>query len=149
MIVFDADKSKSISMLIETSNIENDGLEFTFIIEVNNIKYGFPCILSENKVNIEVPVLKGIINDLKNGEYNASLQVTGDDKYWLEPFNEKVKIEVKPKMNVILDKDDIKEELELSISSIIEDDTNKKPVKEEKKETVVKTTKSKMSKVFE
>lgn len=155
MIVFNADKPKDVAMIIETSNIEDDQLKFMFIIEVDDVQYGFKCKMSEDKVKIHVPVLNDVIKDLKAGEYRAFLQVTGNKNYLLKPFNEQVKIVTKPKIDVLLSQDDedpdeIKEELELSISKILDDDDIKDEIKEDK---TVKGTKgakkSKMSKFLE
>ena len=149
MIVFNADKPKDVAMMIETSNIEDDHLKFMFIIEVDDVQYGFGCKMSEDKVKIHVPELNGIIKNLKAGEYRAFLQVTGNNNYLLKPFNEQIKIVTKPKIDVLLSQDDedtndIKEELTLSISNIIDEDREDK---ENVKDT--KRVKSKMSKFFE
>lgn len=128
-ITFDIDKKKSISMLVETSGIEdNKKLKFTFNITVDGIKYGFPCKLEENRVDIEIPPLTKIINGLKSGIYEASLDVTGNGKHFLQPFAEDVILTREPKIEVIAgsknDKEDVKEEIMASISKIIE---NKEP----------------------
>ncbi len=149
MLVFNADKEKDVAMMIETSNMNDDQLEFMFIINVDDIQYGFKCDMTENKVKIHIPILNEIIKNLKAGEYDAFLQVTGNNNYLLKPFNEQVKIVSKPKIDVLLsqdddDQNDLKEELKLTISKIIDDKKN--TVKETKKDT--KSVKSKMSQIF-
>ncbi len=142
---FDADKLKQISMVVETSNVDEDQLDFTFNIKVGGVKYGFPCTLKENKVSIEIPALNSVIKDLKEGDYNASLEVTGDGKYYLKPFNENITITQSPKMNVLIDDDDndVKESMNILINTLIDED-----VKETVKETVKNKPDSILSNVF-
>ena len=146
MLVFNADKIKDVAMVIETSNTNDDQLEFMFMLEVDNVQYGFKCDVVDDRVKIHIPVLNDIINNIKEGEYKAFLQVTGNNNYLMKPFHENVKIVVKPKIDVLLSQDDdIKEELKLSISKIIDQEVKEtKDTKSTKEET-----KSKISKFFE
>ncbi len=155
MLLFDADKEKSLSMVIETKNIKTDTLAFTFNIIVEGIKYGFPCTVTEGKVDISIPALSGVIFKLQSGEYQASLDVTGDNKYYLNPFNETIKIEQEPKVEVVLDEvdEDVQKELSINISRILEIEEPKSKVDEDievnvKTPDVTKKPKSKLSKMF-
>ncbi len=123
-MIFNADQHKKISMVVETSNVNNDDLDFTFSVKVCGIKYGFPCKMVENKVSIDIPALNTIIKDLKEGDYAASLEVTGDGKYYLQPFNENITIKQTPKINVLIDDEDtdIKEGIEILVSTLIDDE---------------------------
>ena len=137
-IEFDKTKEKNLIMMIETSGIDNDDLDFTFNIRVGGVRYGFPCDIKENKVVINIPPLDDVINDLEKGEYPATLDVTGDDKYFMRPFNEDIVVIQSPE--VIIDKESLKEDkVEIGISEIIEgfnvDDKPKPKVVEKKKET--------------
>jgi len=88
-LIFDIEKDKNIAMMVETSGIEDPSkLEFTFNIKVDGIKYGFPCKLKEGKVEINIPPLNEVISKVKTGKYIASLDVTGDKNYFLQPFKE-------------------------------------------------------------
>ncbi len=119
-LTFDADKDKNISMMVETSGIEDKSmLDFTFNITVEGVRYGFPCHLEEDRVKISIPALSSIINDVKAGKYLASLDVTGDSKCFLQPFKEEVNIVKNPKMEVI---NNMVEEIGASISRIIDED---------------------------
>lgn len=154
-ITFDLEKKKSISMMVETSGIDDKSkLSFTFNITVDGIRYGFPCKLEENRVDIDIPPLKSIIKNLKNGIYDASLDVTGNGKHFLQPFKESVVVTSEPKVDVIVDtatdKAQIKEDMMASISKIIENDEVKTEVKEDKVEEIKKpeNPNKRMSKVF-
>ena len=144
-LTFDADKDKNISMLVETSGIEDrDGLNFTFNIIVDKVRYGFPCVLEGDKVKISVPALTNIINGVKSGKYMASLDVTGDNKCFLQPFKEEISIVKNPKVNIVKN---MVEEIGASISRIIDEDVINTI---EEKKTVPETNKKvgKVDKIF-
>lgn len=126
---FDVDKDKSIAMMVETSGIEDSNkLDFVFNITVNDIKYGFPCKMSEGKVTICIPALNEVIKGLKVGKYKASLDVTGDKNYFLQPFNEDIELTMEPKVQVIVDdegnEETVVEAITASISKIMDVDTS-------------------------
>jgi len=119
-IEFDKRKDKNLIMMVEKSGVDNDDLKLTFNININNIKYGFPCKLKENKVIINIPALDNIVNNLDVGEYKATLDITGSDKYFMQPFNENIEIIDVPE--VIVDKESLKEtKLFVKVSELIDD----------------------------
>jgi hypothetical protein len=143
-LTFDADKDKNISMLVETSGIDDkENLNFTFNIIVDNVRYGFPCMLEGDKVKINIPALSGIINGVKTGKYSASLDVTGDSKCFLQPFKEEVSIVKTPKMNIVKNM----AELGASITKIIDEDVINKEVEKKEVKKVVTETNRKIGKV--
>lgn len=123
-LIFDIEKDKKIAMMVETSGIESpDKLDFTFNITVDGVRYGFPCELKEGKVEISIPPLNTIISKVKAGKYMASLDVTGDKNYFLQPFNEEIMLKREPKVDVIVDDENnttMKEAITASISKIID-----------------------------
>ncbi len=119
-IEFDKRKEKNLIMMVEKSGVEDDKLKLTFNIDINNVKYGFDCKLKENKVIINVPALDSIVKDLKPGEYKATLDITGSDKYFMQPFNENIEVIDIPE--VIVDKESLKEtKLFMTVSELIDD----------------------------
>ena len=119
ILEFDKHKSKSYKMLVETTGVDVDKLNITFNISANGIKYGFPCTIVEDKVQIDVPVLGDVINNLSPGEYQATLDITSNNKYFIQPFNEKIKIMEEPSIKI--DKGSLKEdELSVVISELID-----------------------------
>lgn len=138
MIKFDASKNKKIQMVIETQGIADDKLKFTFSIRINEVIYGFPCMFSEGKVEVEIPPLEEIVNNLVTGTYIASLDVTGDDKYYLNPFNEAVEVKQAPSIKKVSleSDDDMSEGIKIVLSNILEPEepVMKEEKTEEKKE---------------
>jgi hypothetical protein len=121
MLIFDASKNKKIEMAIESQGISNDKLKFTFVIDTGEVQYGFPCQFNEGKVIIDIPPLEDVIKNIQSGTYSARLDVTGEDKYYLQPFNESVEIKQTPKVAAVsMQDDDVSEEIKLAVSSLIE-----------------------------
>ena len=142
MLVFDALKEKKLEMVIETKGIEPSNLKFVFRIIIEGIEYGFPCTLIGTKVSVVIPPLSEVVaREFNVGNYDAKLEVTGENKYYLNPFAEKIKVKLEPEVEVTLEhsEEDIEEqaldEAEVKMSSIVDEDIEKpKNVKEEKKD---------------
>ena len=131
LLEFDKTKDKNVMMVVEASGIDANELNITFNITVDDIKYGFPCKLEENKVIIKVPALDTIIKDLQPGKYKSTLDITSSGKHFLQPFNEDIEIIEVP--DVSIDKKSLQEDkLSIVVSELIEDGTEvkKMPVDE-------------------
>jgi len=129
LLEFDKNKEKNVQMVVEASGIDENTLDITFNIIVNDVKYGFPCKIQENKVIIKVPALDTVIKDLKPGKYRSTLDITSSGKYFLQPFNEEIEVIEVP--DVKIDKGTLQEDkLSVVISELIEDD---EPVKVDEK----------------
>ena len=159
MLIFDASKNKKIEMAIESQGIDNDKLKFTFIIDSGKVSYGFPCEFNEGSVTVDIPALSEVIKDIKAGTYGARLDVTGDDKYYLKPFDEQVVVKLSPTIKKVEIKDnDVQESMSIMVSKMFESDgdhdkdrLNDKKVEEKKtdeKEEGKKSTKEKKVKRF-
>jgi hypothetical protein len=127
LLEFDKTKDKNVMMVVEASGVDANELDITFNIIVNDIKYGFPCKLEENKVLIKVPALDTVIKDLQPGKYKSTLDITSSGKYFLQPFNEEIEIIEIP--DVSIDKKSLQEDkLSIVVSELIEDGTEVKKI---------------------
>lgn len=121
MLIFDADKNKKIQMAIESSGIDNDKLKFVFVVDTEKVQYGFPCMFNEGRVEVDIPPLQDVVMNLEAGTYTARLDVTGDDKYYLKPFNESIEVKLTPSIKkVSMDETNVSEDVRMAISSLIE-----------------------------
>ena len=132
-------------MAIESQGISSDKLKFTFTIDTGEVSYGFPCSFNEGRVEVDIPPLSEVIRDLKSGNYDARLDVTGDDKYYLKPFDEQIIVKLAPTIKKIDIKDnDVQESIGIMVSQLIEiDDEPEEKIDdkiEEKEEKVDKKT---------
>jgi hypothetical protein len=134
MLIFDASKNKKIQIVIESQGIASDKLKFTFTIDTGTVSYGFPCMFNEGRVEVDIPPLAEVIKDLKSGNYDARLDVTGDDKYYLKPFDEQVVVKLAPSIKKVeLQDDDVSESIGVMVSQLIEvEETTEDKIEEEK-----------------
>ena len=146
MITFLASKEKKIEMMIETKGIKPQSLNFTFRIMIEGIEYGFPCTLIGDAVTVTIPPLFDVISEnIKEGEYNAKLEVTGDSKYYLKPFDDKVRLKIDPKVEITMsetneDVEEVVEQVKMSISSLVDEDVEEvKPIPVVKQEPITPT----------
>ena len=142
MLIFKSDKTKNISMMVESTNTGSESLTYTFNITVDNVIYGFPCDVSEGKIKINVPPLEKVIRGLKSGHYRATLDVINNGKFHLQPFNEEVEVKSTPKMDIKV-KDDknvdkLKEALSFTFTSsdMIDEDIEPKEETTKEKEII-------------
>lgn len=151
MLIFNASKNKKIQMAIESQGISSDKLKFTFTIDTGTVSYGFPCLFNEGRVEVDIPPLLDVIKDLKAGTYNARLDVTGEDKYYLKPFDESVVIKFEPTIKKVeIEDNDVQESIGVMVSKLIEVDNEPEPKEklEEKAEDKTEKTKEKKIKRF-
>ena len=138
-------------MAIESQGISSDKLKFTFTIDTGKVSYGFPCQFNEGRVEVDIPPLGSVIKDLKSGSYQARLDVTGDDKYYLKPFDEQVVVKMAPTIKKVDIKDnDIQESIGVMVSQLIEiDDEPEKKVEEKEEKKDKKEKKTGISRFFD
>ena len=134
-------------MAIESQGISSDKLKFTFTIDTGEVSYGFPCSFNEGKVEVDIPPLSEVIKDLKSGTYSARLDVTGDDKYYLKPFDEQVVVKMAPTIKKVDIKDnDVQESIGVMVSKLIEFDDEPEEKLDEKEEKLDKKEEKEESK---
>ncbi len=141
-IIFETNKPKSLSMVVEVKNVNNDDLQYTFNILVDGIQYGFPCVLLENTIQIEIPPLETVISGLKDGDYQVFVDVIGENKFHIRPYKETVTIKSEPSVEVIVSdsgNDNVSENVSVLVSALMVDETKetKERKKEKKKETTI------------
>jgi hypothetical protein len=154
MLIFDALKEKKLEMMIETKGIKPQNLKFTFRIIIEGIEYGFPCTLIGDKVTVTIPPLSEVVyGDIHVGNYDSKLEVTGEDKYYLNPFSEKIKIKLEPEVEITMEKsiEDVEERvienMDLKMSSIVDEDIiPDKKIEEKCAEKIKQVEKKKKSK---
>jgi len=100
-------KNKVLLFDISTEEISNESLEFWFRVNNEDITYSFRGELTEdNKVKIVLKPLTEIINsnylDISK-IYTSKLEVIGDGKYYMTPWEGELKLEVSPKIGVKLE----------------------------------------------
>lgn len=144
MLTFEMRKTKKLSMPVLVEGIQQEMLNFKFIIESNGVEYGFPAERGGDNVSFIIPPLDRVIEELEEGVYNAKLEVSaiteGDRGFFMQPWGEQIRVkqsvsvEVKPVKEEDSVEEKIEEKVKLKISSIfteeegdhVEEECNKK-----------------------
>ena len=94
MISFDMKKAKTLAMPILVEGIDQDKLDFKFVVEINGISYGFPAITDKDTIKFHIPPLDEVVKHLVAGLYEARLEASsltqGDSGYYMQPWTEKI-----------------------------------------------------------
>ena len=100
-------KNKVLLFDVSTKGIDSENLEFWFRIHNENVSYSFKGeLLEKDKVKIVVLPLTEMVNNkyLDSSKiYPAKLEVIGDGKYSLVPWEGEIKLEASPKIDVKLE----------------------------------------------
>ena len=134
MLTFDMKKTKALSMPVLVEGIDQGHLRFKMVIEVNGVDYGFKATNEGDAVKFVIPPLEGVIKDLKDGVYNAKLEVSaiteGDRGFFMQPWSEQVRVKKSVSIEVAPIKEETKVEtieeardkVKLAITSIFSDE---------------------------
>jgi len=154
MIVIDVLEAKNLKFDVTIGGVEPDQLEGYLRFNVEGLEYGFPAIIKENNISVNIPPLTNVIKEkLKDGlVLKGRLEIAGDGllvKPWEGEFKVKSKIQVEAKLiseENIVEEDDNFDELDNELKSITEikvKNVTEDEKKERKPKTQVKETKSK------
>lgn len=96
-IKIDIHKSKLIMFDLDFQGLEPQNLESKFTIDINGIQYGFPAVINDRQVEVQIPCLEQVVCNSKNleGYIAAKLEMFSENHYY-KPWDGKVKID-KPK----------------------------------------------------
>lgn len=136
MIQLKANEAKTLQFDVLVEGIEKKLLQFKFRLQIENVEYGFPCVIEGDKIKVSIPALETILREEKPGIFQCRLEGVGDDKYFLQTWNDSVEIKIEPRV-VVKPELPIEESVSpqsLKVKAYLESD---KPsvVIEEKKET--------------
>ena len=127
MILFDPNKTKTISFDIEVKGINPDLLEYNIRLFNEKINWGFKGKSKNGSIVFEIPPLSAVIrSDLLEQIDGIRLEVNDrNNKYYLKPYEDTVKIKVEPVIDVSIH-EDIDEDLteEVKIDVVIKEEIN-------------------------
>lgn len=126
------EKNKILLFDVVTENIDSSNLEFWFRIHCNEITYSFKGeLIDKNKAKVKIPPLTEIINPKyldTNKIYRANLEIIGEGKYTIIPWEGDIKIESTPKIGVKLENvqeesriPDVEKSVDKTIEETVED----------------------------
>lgn len=96
MISFDMSKPKTLAMPILVEGIDQEKLDFKFVVEIDGVSYGFPAVQEEGNIKFHIPALGDVVKHLVQGIYEAKLEASsltqGDSGYYMQPWTEKINV---------------------------------------------------------
>jgi hypothetical protein len=103
MIELDVTKPKNFKFDMTIDGINSDVLTGFLRLEIGNVEYGFPAVVTSESISADIPSLKSIVNrEIKNGEtIKARLDVVGDGYYmpaWAEDLVVKSAVIIEAKL---------------------------------------------------
>lgn len=136
MIVFDPNKTKTMSFDVEVKNISPELLEYNLRLFNEQIHYGFKGKVKHGSITFEIPPLGDVISpDLLENINGIKLEVNDrNNKYYLKPFEDSIKIEIDPSVTVSMHENiDETVKNDIKIDVVIKEETDIKPIKPKKK----------------
>jgi hypothetical protein len=97
MLQIKTDEEKELHFDVVIEGIEKSNLVFKFRLHIDDVEYGFPGTLIGEKVRVLIPPLQDVVN-VTNGMYKGKLEVMGEEKYYIMPWQDDVEIKTEPKV---------------------------------------------------
>lgn len=139
MIKIDPNKTKILKFKVNVEGIDPQVLEYNLRLSDGNIDYGFKGNNKNGDISFTIPPLKEVISS-SNIKTLKEIKLEVNDKnnkYYLKPFEDEVKIEEELKVEAKLYKDNtVREDRELKVSaSISEEKDEEKKIENKQKKT--------------
>jgi len=150
MINLNINEKKSLQFDVSVSGIETRDLRGSMKIVMNKIQYGFPIVIMDGKIVVEIPALSGFLKEEVLNEKNveAKLEIIANDTY-LVPWEDQITLEAPMKVEAALSS--IQTMMEKVVLPSVKVKTSPKVIVEEKpvKEESIEEKPKKKSKFVE
>jgi hypothetical protein len=97
MLEIKSSETKTIYFDLVVEGIEQDLLRGMFRILVDNVEYGFPCELVNDKIKVFIPKLNDILKEGTSGIFKSKLDIMGENLL-LSPWEDSIEIKIEPKV---------------------------------------------------
>lgn len=95
-------ESKTLEFEMDTSGCSWKELKGHFRLTLENVEYGFPVVIDEGVVRVEIPIFKDVLNEgIKSSLYKhkevtvkARLDMIANNEAYISPWNGEVDIEI-------------------------------------------------------
>ena len=140
MIKFDPNKNKNISFNINVQGIDPSMLEYNLRLSNGQVDYGFKGDNRNGEIQFNIPALNEIVGSDVLYELNTvKLEVHDkNNKYYLKPFQDEIKIkeDVKVEVENLEEKSEEGSESEFTVDASLNETQDNIPSPQDKKETV-------------
>ena len=147
MIKFDPSKEKNLKFNIEVQGIDPSLLEYNIRLSNNKIDYGFKGINENGTIKFAIPPLNEIVKeDILESIDKIKMEVNDkNNKYYLKPFEDSIKIQNNLKVEAQLSEEETKDKEDIPI---VEANLSEEEETKIEKEQVIEQRPSKKSSKF-
>lgn len=139
MLQLKLDEARELLFDLAVEGIDKKLLSGTFRLKINEVEYGFPCTITEDKIKVSIPALSSVLKEGNAGIYRATLDIVGNNTF-LVPWNDTIEIKVDPK--VVAKPEPVLEEVakDVKIKAYLTSDNKVEETKPVKKTTTKNTS---------
>lgn len=150
MLTINSNEKKKLKFGISVAGVMARDLKGALRLTVEGVEYGFPVQIVEGNVEVEIPPLKNLINEIDSlKRYDVKLELIANDTYivpWTDVANIKTPVSVKVSESVI-EEDEIVEKIKIGVTNVDEEVIEEpKPKLKPKKKIVVEKKKVRINK---
>jgi hypothetical protein len=150
MLTINSNEKKKLKFGISVAGVMARDLKGALRLTVEGVEYGFPVQIVEGNVEVEIPPLKNLINEIDSlKRYDVKLELIANDTYivpWTDVANIKTPVSVKVSESVI-EEDEIVEKIKIGVTNVDEEVIEEpKPKLKPKKKIVVEKKKTRINK---
>ena len=136
MLNINSNEKKKLKFGISVAGVQARDLRGALRLTVEGIEYGFPVKVVEGDIEVEIPPLRKLINEVDSEKrYEVKLELIANDTY-IVPWSDVAKIKTPISVEVsesIQEEDEKVAEVTIGITKVDEEDV--KEIKPKKKET--------------
>lgn len=128
MIKIDPNKKKTLNFSVNVEGIDPQLLEYNLRLSSGNVDYGFKGTNNNGEISFSLPPLKEVVNSSNIENINSiKLEVHDrNNKYYLKPFEDNVKIDKQLKVEATLSEEkSVSEENKFKVDASIKEDVDK------------------------
>lgn len=148
MLTINSNEKKKLKFSVSLAGVMARDLRGALRLTVEGIEYGFPVQIVEGNVEVEIPPLKNLINEVDSlKRYDVKLELIANDTYivpWTDVANIKTPISVKVSESVI-EEDEIVEKIKIGVTNV-DEEVIEEPKPKPKKKIVTEKKKVKINK---
>ncbi len=145
MVQINTQKGKRLKFGVSVAGVQPRDLKGALRMKIGEVEYGFPTILEDGSLVVNIPPLDTIIDNLVEGQrFEAKLEIIAHDTY-IVPWSDSVRIEKPITVEAqITEEEDLKEKIQIALSAKLTEEKDNEP----DEGIIIKKTKPKSNSKF-
>jgi hypothetical protein len=105
MLNINSNETKKLKFGIAVAGVQTRDIQGALRLTVEGIEYGFPVSIREGNIEVEIPPLKRLVNEIDcSKKYDAKLELIAGDTYimpWVDKVEFKAPVSVKVSEKIV------------------------------------------------